>query len=69
MKILARVKPPHNKNTADSAPKRIPTPAEVTIPMLMHIGARSKPLVKAGDEIKVGQLIAEIGRASCRERV
>ena len=39
----------------------MPAPAVVTIPMSMHIGAPAKPVVKAGDEVKVGQLIAEAG--------
>lgn len=36
-------------------------PATVSIPMGMHIGAPSKPIVKVGDEVKVGQKIAEDG--------
>lgn len=61
MKRLTGVKPPHHKATADSAPRRIPVPTEVTLPMLMHIGAPSKPVVKVGDEVKVYQLVAEAG--------
>jgi electron transport complex protein RnfC len=52
---------PGGKRTADGKPARIPPPAEVLIPMSMHIGAPSKPVVKAGDEVKVGQLIGEAG--------
>ena len=52
---------PHRKNTADMPAVKLPTPKSVTIPMLMHIGAPSKPCVKVGDEVKVGQLIAEAG--------
>ncbi|MGI5984504.1 MAG: electron transport complex subunit RsxC [Clostridiales bacterium] len=52
---------PHWKNTAGDKPEKMPTPAVVTIPMSMHIGAPAKPVVKAGDEVKVGQLIAEAG--------
>ena len=51
----------HCKNTAKLKAERIATPASVTIPMSMHIGAPSKPVVKIGDEVKVGQLIAEAG--------
>lgn len=58
---LRGVHAPHRKNTADCVPQRIPVPAVVTIPMSMHIGAPAKPVVKAGEEIKVGQLIAEAG--------
>lgn len=60
-KRLHGVHVPHRKNTAGEKPQRIPTPAVVTIPMSMHIGAAAKPIVAVGDEIKVGQLIAEAG--------
>lgn len=52
---------PHRKNTVDCAPVRMPVPAVVTVPMSMNIGAPAKPVVKAGDTVKVGQLIAEAG--------
>ena len=41
----------------------MPAPASVTIPMSMHIGAPAKPVVKVGDLVKVGTLIAEAGGA------
>lgn len=50
---------PHRKDTAGSKAERLPIPAMVTIPMSMHIGAPAKPVVNVGDEVKVGQLIAE----------
>lgn len=34
-------------------------PAQVVIPMSMHVGAPCKPVVVVGDEVKVGQLIGE----------
>ena len=52
---------PHYKNTTKSEPKRIPTPAQVIIPMSMHIGAPAKVLVKVGQEVKVGEKIGEAG--------
>ncbi len=52
---------PHRKNTAAQPAVRMPAPKSVTIPMNMHIGAPSNPCVKVGDEVKVGQLIAEAG--------
>lgn len=58
-KRLHGVHVPHRKNTAGEKPQRILTPALVTIPMSMHIGAPAKPVVNVGDEVKVGQLIAE----------
>ena len=42
-------------------PVRLPAPGTVTIPMSMHIGAPAKPVVKAGDLVKVGTLIGEAG--------
>ena len=59
MKKLNGVTTPQHKGTANSVPKHIPTPAEVIIPMSMHIGASAKPVVKPGDTVKVGQLIGE----------
>jgi len=53
------VKVPHNKNTAASAPEAIPVPPEVKLPMSMHTGAPANPVVKAGDYVKVGQVIGE----------
>lgn len=58
MKIKG-IKVPHKKHTAGSVPERIAVPKLVTIPMSMHIGRPAKPVVKRGDEVKVGQLIAE----------
>ncbi len=58
---LRGIKVPHKKNTADKGPRRMPVPPMVCVPMSMHIGAPAKPIVKAGDEVKVGQLIAEAG--------
>ncbi len=61
MKKLHGVHVPHNKNTANMKPVRLPLPASVTIPMSMGIGAPAKPVVKPGDAVKVGQMIAEAG--------
>ena len=54
---------PHRKHTQDKDVTTMPTPSVVTIPMSMHIGAPSTPIVKIGDEVKVGQKIAEAGGA------
>ncbi len=51
----------HHKNTAESVPVHITLPKTVYIPMLMHIGASAVPAVKAGDAVKVGQLVGESG--------
>ena len=49
-----------SKNTAESAIKRMPAPAVVSIPLSQHIGAQCKPTVKAGDTVTRGQIIGEI---------
>lgn len=47
----------HCKHTAGQQPERMPIPQTITLPMSMHIGAPAIPVVKAGDAVKVGQLI------------
>ncbi len=54
---------PHRKNTADKPAVRMESPKTVTLPMSMHIGAPARPIVKVGDLVKVGTLIAEAGGA------
>ena len=39
-------------------------PAQVTIPMQQHIGAECKPLVQAGDYVKLGQVVGD-GEGLC----
>ena len=56
---LKGVHVPHRKNTANMSAVRMDTPLTVTIPTAMHIGAPAKPVVKAGDKVFVGTLIAE----------
>lgn len=56
---LGKTKIPHRKNTADMPAVRITPPAEVLIPTSQHIGSPATPIVKIGDEVKVGQKIAE----------
>ena len=41
--------------------EQLAAPAEVVIPMSMHIGAPCKPVVSVGDKVTVGQLIGEPG--------
>jgi len=53
------VHPPGFKIAAGRAIERAPLPERVVLPMSQHIGAPAKPIVKAGDEVLVGQLIAE----------
>lgn len=56
---LHGVRVPHMKNTAERKPEKMGVPTVVTIPMSMHIGAPAEPVVKPGDKVMVGQLIAK----------
>ncbi len=49
----------HFKNTAEAETVIMPPPERVTIPVSMHIGAPCEIIVQKGDEVKVGQLIAD----------
>ena len=57
------VHPPGRKIASESAIERAPLPERVTLPISQHIGAPAKPVVKVGDHVLVGQLIAEAGGA------
>ena len=64
-KEISSLHVPHNKHTAGCEPVRIDLPHEVVLPMNMHSGHDAEPIVKVGDHVKVGQLIArEEGRFS-----
>ena len=52
---------PHYKNTAEFETVVIPPVAEVILPFSQHIGAPAKPVVKEGDQVFVGTLVAEAG--------
>ena len=39
----------------------LPAPEQVILPVSMHIGAPAKPIVKKGDIVDLGQMIAEAG--------
>ncbi len=56
---LGGVHPPENKFSESAPTEELPVPAQVVIPISQHIGAPSDPVVKRGDIVKVGQLIAE----------
>ena len=49
----------HYKNTAACETEVMPVPDVVKIPLSQHIGKPCDPLVKKGDEVKVGQLIGD----------
>lgn len=60
-KKLRGVRLAHRKSTESCSACIMPPPSLVTIPMSMHIGAPAKPIVKPGDTVAVGQMIAEAG--------
>lgn len=56
------IHPAYNKQLASGAAiEPLEPPAEAVVPLGQHIGAPAKPVVAKGDEVKVGQLIAEPG--------
>ena len=59
VKFLGNTRVPHHKNTTDTAPVTMTPPSEVLIHMEQHLGAPATPVVKIGDTVKVGQLIAD----------
>ena len=59
LKMLKGVRVPHRKNTYLSVPKEMPPPKSVTLLCSMHIGKPAVPVVKIGDSVRVGQLVAE----------
>ncbi len=56
---LKGIKVPHRKNTAGAPVERMVIDNTVTLSMAMHIGRPSVPVVKAGDEVCVGTLVAK----------
>lgn len=59
LKFLGKTRLPHLKSTADMAPVKMTPPKEVLLLTSQHIGTPATPVVKVGDEVKVGQLVAE----------
>lgn len=59
--VLGGIHPPESKLSAGKPILRMPVPEQVIVPMGQNLGAPSKPLVKRGDKVKTGQLIAETG--------
>jgi electron transport complex protein RnfC len=56
------IHPKYNKELTAAKPIRPATlPQIAVIPLQQHVGAPCEPLVKAGDEVKVGQKIGEAG--------
>ncbi len=55
------VHPKENKFSAGKPIETIELPKQVSIPIAQHIGAPAEAVVKKGDQVKVGQLIAKSG--------
>ena len=53
------VHPSYNKLTANKEIKAAKIPKKVILPLSQHTGAVCEPLVNVGDEVKIGQKIAE----------
>ena len=58
---LGGIHPDENKLSSNAAIEEIPVPKQAIVPLGQNLGAPSKPIVKKGDDVKVGQLIAEAG--------
>lgn len=56
---IGGVHPDENKLSYDAVTVPAPLPKQAIFPMSQHIGAPAKPVVKKGDKVKVGTLIAE----------
>lgn len=56
---LGGIHPAENKLSAGKAIVELALPQTVSIPVAQHIGAPAVPVVKKGDQVKVGQLIAQ----------
>lgn len=58
---IGGIHPDENKLSNDAITQPAPLPKQAVFPMSQHIGAPAKPVVKKGDKVKVGTLIAEAG--------
>ena len=59
-KLLGRTHVPHNKNTSGTE-AIVFSPSEILLSTVQHIGAPATVCVKVGDEVKIGDKIAEAG--------
>lgn len=58
---IGGVHPEENKITAEVTTKIAKLPQQAIFPLSQHIGAPARPVVKKGDKVKVGTLLAEAG--------
>lgn len=58
---IGGIHPEENKLSSDVATQIAKLPRQAIFPLSQHIGAPAKPVVKKGDKVKVGTLLAEAG--------
>ena len=58
---IGGIHPPENKLSAGKKITALAAPKQVIIPLSQHIGAPAQALVKKGDLVKVGTLLAKAG--------
>ena len=58
---IGGVHPEENKLSSESITQIAKHPQQAIFPLSQHIGAPAKPVVKKGDKVKVGTLLAEAG--------
>lgn len=58
---IGGVHPEENKLSSEAATLIAKLPQQAIFPLSQHIGAPAKPVVKKGDKVKVGTLLAEAG--------
>jgi len=58
---IGGIHPEENKLTDDAVTQVAALPKQAVFPLSQHIGAPAKPVVKKGDKVKVGTMIAEAG--------
>ena len=56
---IGGIHPADNKLSAGSKIKELSIPEKVSVPVSQHLGAPSKVVVNKGDEVKVGQILAQ----------
>ena len=58
---IGGIHPEENKLSSEAATQIAKLPQQAIFPLSQHIGAPAKPVVKNGDKVKVGTLLAEAG--------
>ena len=56
---IGGIHPCDKKISKDCKIEVLPVPSKVFISVAQHLGAPATPIVKAGDQVKAGQIIAE----------